>query len=164
MAVRLSTEILGKIAELGRKVIDDDGTDLDHAEDLALWLGKQHPIVVRELVADWGRKQIRGWIFRQTRENLSDPNPREEQQSLPFPELRPHLETAPGVLKHQRVMTGPDWDAALAIYRNRRDQAEISLRQLERRYNQIRPHLKGELTTADVLDQVERGEGAAAAE
>lgn len=159
--MKIPTDVLTKVAQLGKAVLENDGTDQDAGQRLAVWLLRHHPVVIREIAADWGRKRVRGWIYQQTRAAMPNPDS-DEQQLLPFAELHPHLEVAPGILKHQRVMTGPDWDAALAIYRNRREQADISLRLLEGAYDRVRPLLEGELTTADVLDQLALSEPAPA--
>ena len=120
----------------------------------AIWLRDSQPVFTLELLADWFRKRARGWVYAQAHDALGDDGERDGQLALPFPELHRFLEVAPGTMKHQSVMTGTDWDKCLAMYRNRREQAEVMFRQVERRYDQIRPLLEDGLTTADVLDRL----------
>jgi hypothetical protein len=152
--VKVPEEVLVKIAELGQRVIDDDDQITDAGHDGAVWLRDKKPVFALAVLEDWTRKQARSWIYGRTRAALADVGAH-ENGTLPFPELHPHLEVAPGVLKHQTVMTGADWDRTLAIYRNRREQAEVLFRQVERRYNQVRPLLVTEdLTTNDILAEL----------
>jgi hypothetical protein len=153
--VKIPLEVRGQIACLGRQVVTERSQVIDVTEEGAVWLRDKQPMFAQEVLADWCAKQIRRWIYQQTHDALAEDGDDDfGQLQLPFPELHAHLEVQVGVLKHQMVMNGPDWDNALAFYRNRRDQAEDLFRRLERRYHQIR-HLLGEdLTTADVIDQL----------
>jgi hypothetical protein len=152
MKVPLSVQ--DKIADLGRTILEDDASEVDIGEDGARWLQKHNPAFALDVLAEWWRKRTRSWVYGQTREALGDESGG-EQLVLPFTELHPYLEVAPGVQKHQSVMTGRDWDNTLAIYRNRRDQAEVLFRQIERRHHQIRHLLIEDLTTADIIHRLE---------
>ncbi|HEY2300804.1 MAG TPA: hypothetical protein VGH66_02875 [Acidimicrobiales bacterium] len=152
--MRIPLEVKEKIAELGARVLSDDANEVDIGEEGAGWLLRQMPVVARGVLAEWWRNRTRSWIYSQTRVALSEDDDSDGQLVLPFPELHPYLEIAPGLKKHQSVMTGRDWDNTVAIYRNRRDQAEVMFRQLERRYHQIRDLLVDDLTTLDVMDRL----------
>jgi len=152
--MKVPAEVQQKIAELGQRVLDDDASEVDIGEEGGTWLNKKQPVFALGVLSEWWRKRTRSWIYSQTRLALGDGEDDTGQLALPFPELHPHIEIAPGTLKHQRMMTGRDWDNALAIYRNRRDQAEVAFRALERRYHQVRDLLVGDLTTEDVIEQL----------
>lgn len=67
-----------------------------------------------------------------------------------------------GRMAHQSVMTGKDWDNALAFYANRLEHAEIGFKAIKNAYEEVRPFLVDETTTtADVADKVieQRGRG-----
>lgn len=151
--MKVPAEVIEKVAELGRRVLEDDAEEVDIGEEGAIWLRDRQRAFALDVLADWWRKRTRSWIYAQAHDALSDDRV-PEQMVLPFPELHEYLEVAPGSLKHQNVMTGTDWDKTLAIYRNRRDQAEQMFRAIERRYQQIRHLLDGEMTTADVVDRL----------
>jgi hypothetical protein len=151
--MRIPEVVLAKVAELGQAVIDDEGDYTDAGEDGARWIQDHQPGFAFDVLEDWTRKQARSWVYDKTRRALAEVGAH-ENGTLPFPELHPHLEVAPGVLKHQSVMTAADWDHTLAIYRNRREQAEVLFRQIERRYNQVRPLLHDDLMTNDILGEL----------
>ncbi|HKV67856.1 MAG TPA: hypothetical protein VJN72_07190 [Gaiellales bacterium] len=153
--MKVPSEVQAKIAELGQRVLADDASEFDIGEQGAGWLIRSQPIFALGVLSEWWRKRTRQWIYSQTRVALSEDDGDGEQLVLPFPELHPYLQIAPGTKKHQSVMTGRDWDNTLAIYRNRRDQAEVLFRHIERRYHQVRDLLgDDELTTADVVDRL----------
>ena len=151
--MKVPTEVQHKVAELGARILDDDASEVDISEEGALWLRERSPIFALTVLAEFWRRRTRSWVYSQVRTALAEDAGEDEdgQLVLPFPELHPYLEIAPGLKKHQSVMTGRDWDNTIAIYRNRYDQAEIALRQVERRYHQVRDLLVDDLTTADVL-------------
>jgi hypothetical protein len=152
--MRVPADVQAKIAELGQRVLDDDASEVDIGEEGAGWLQRNQPIVTLAVLSEWWRRRTRSWIYAQTRAALGLDGDDDGQLTLPFPELHSYLEIAPGLKKHQSVMTGRDWDNTVAIYRNRRDQAEVMFRQIERRYHQIRDLLVDDLTTADVMDRL----------
>jgi len=153
--MRVPAEVQEKIAELGLRVLDDDASEVDIGEEGAGWLNRAQPVFALAVLSDWWRRRTRSWIYSQTRAALSTDEEEEDGQLvLPFPELHSYLEIAPGLKKHQSVMTGRDWDNTVAIYRNRRDQAEVMFRQVERRYHQVRDLLTDDMTTADIVDRL----------
>jgi hypothetical protein len=153
--MRIPTEVQEKIIELGHRVLDDDVSEVDIGEEGAGWLNRAQPVFALAVLSEWWRRRTRSWVYSQTRTALGMGEDDDGQLVLPFPELHPYLEIAPGLKKHQSVMTGRDWDNTIAIYRNRRDQAEVMFRQIERRYHQVRDLLVDEVTTtADILDRL----------
>jgi hypothetical protein len=152
--MKIPAEVQEKIVELGARVLDDDASEVDIGEEGGRWLRDRSPMFALAVLAEWWRRRTRSWIYSQTRAVLSDDDDAGEQLALPFPELHPYLQIAPGLKKHQSVMTGRDWDNTLAIYRNRSEQAEVMFRQVERRYHQVRDLLVDDLTTADILDRL----------
>jgi hypothetical protein len=151
--VKVPTDVQVKIEELGKRALNEDASEVDLGEEGAGWLQKNQPLVALGILSEWFRGRVRSWVYSQTRGAL-DGESEQEQLVLPFSELPPYIEIAPGMKKHQRMMTGRDWDNALAIYRNRRDQAEVSFRALERCHREVRPLLVGDLRTADILGQL----------
>jgi hypothetical protein len=152
--VRIPLEVQEKIVEMGTRVLSDDASEVDLGEECAVWLRERNPVFALIVLADWARKRIRSHVYAAARAAVGDDGDNDGQLVLPFPELHPWLEIAPGRKCHQSAMTGRDWDNALAIYRNRKEQAEVSYRELERRYHQIRHLLVDELTTADIMDRL----------
>lgn len=116
-----------------------------------------------EIIRDWIRKQLRNWIKHQLRTHYrqeGDSLVLKEEGNLLFDYLPPYLEGGIGRMVHQNVMTGKDWDNALAFYQNRMEQAEISYKAIKRAYDEVRPLLTDEsLTTADVAEQIIEGRG-----
>jgi hypothetical protein len=151
--VKVPNDVQNKVIELGKKVITEEASDVDIGEEGADWMLGHAPIFSAELLADWWRKRTRQWIYQQTRDALADGDG-DAGNPLPFPELHAYLEVSPGVMKHQNVMTGKDWDNCLAMYENRKTQATVLFRQVKRCYDQVRPHLVADLTTADVIDRL----------
>jgi hypothetical protein len=154
--MRITPVVQDKIAELALRVLEGrDGDVIDIGEDGAQWLLRnEHGEFTKDILAEWIRRQVRNWISAQARDALGSPEAN-GQMVLPLPDLPPYLEVAPGVKKHQRVMTRRDWLNTLAIYRNRREQAEILCRQIERAWQQIDPLLPDDGTTvADIADRL----------
>lgn len=147
---------LEHIAELGQAVMDDQLTASEASEDLAEKIFKKDRPLASAILADWSRRKLRSWVYDKMRDNFSVEDDRSNgQDMLPFPDLPPKLEVAPDRYVGQRSMTGHDWDMALHIWENRRDQAQISYDRFKRRYDQIRPLLDEEdLTTGDVVDKL----------
>jgi hypothetical protein len=145
--------LLSRLAEIGDDVFKDLVTSADASEELAeKILAEDRPLAIA-IIAERARGWIKQWMYGKARDVMQD---REAlgQAPLPFPELPSHLEVGVGINKHQRVMTGPDWDHAEAIWRNRRDQMELGYQIFLRVYDRIRPLLSSDdtLQTGDVVD------------
>jgi hypothetical protein len=152
--MKIPDKISDRIAELGMQVFDDQITRQDAAEDLAGKIRADDGIFLVAILTEWSRKKIHAWLIAKTRD-FGVKGAAAGQQRLPFEDLPPQLEIGIGRTAHQNVMTGRDWDNALAIWKNRHIEAEASFRRFERCYNLIRPLLDDtDLTTADVIDQL----------
>jgi hypothetical protein len=152
--VKVPLEVLEKIATLGRGVLDEDASEVDLGDDLALWLRDRQPMFALAVLNDWSRRRIKMWVQSQLGRVLGNDEDEDGQLVLPFPELHSYLEISPGTKKHQSVMNGHDWDNALAMYKNRWTNAEVQFRDLERCYHRVRPFLVEGLTTADIIDRL----------
>jgi hypothetical protein len=86
------------------------------------------------------------------------------QDSL-FPELPARLYIRPGVAKAVALFTAHDWETARAVLENRtkhaKEAAEADWAAFTAAYDKVRPLLYGELTTSDVLGDIEGGAVAA---
>lgn len=153
--MKVPAEVQEKIAELGKAVLDDEASEADIGEQGALWLEHHSHVFALDVLAEWWRGRTRSWVYQQTRNVLRAPADG-VQLPLPFEELPAQLEVGVARFAHQSVMRLKDWENCLAIYRNRRDQAEVLYRRIERALHTLRPLLEvdEELTTADVMDKV----------
>jgi hypothetical protein len=153
--VKKPQEVQEKIAELGTRLVDE-GDDLVVIGDAgALWLAQRDFGLI--VLAAWMSKEVRTWIGQQANRTAREAG---GQLALAIPDLPPYLEVMPGVLKHQRAMTRHDWQNTVAIYRNRRDQAEILCRRLEEAWERLRPLLRDDgTTTAEIMGALEEGTG-----
>jgi hypothetical protein len=143
-----------QLAETGEQIVANSATTREAAEDLADKINANEPATAQAVLIHWLTGQLKVWTYKRVRDHFQE-DEIPGQATLPCPELPPHLEIGIARTAHQNVMTARDWDNALAIYRNRRDQAEVSFQAVERRYNQIRPLLIDDtLTTADVIDRL----------
>jgi hypothetical protein len=151
--IKIPAWLSDKIVELGMQVVADEISHQDAAEELAGKIRADNGVVLMQILSDWSKNKIKVWIANKSRDHSQE---REVagQPRLPFEELPPHLEIAPGRLAHQNVMTGRDWDNALAIWKNRMVEAENSYKRFLRCYDAIRPLLTGDVTTADVAGQI----------
>lgn len=147
--------ILDLLADKGQDLLDDKATVGDCSEEIAgKILANDHPLAT-EIIVEKAKSWLKQWMYEQVRHAMEDRESGQERLEVPFRELSPYLEVAPGRLVHQNKMNGKDWDNALAIYRNRAEQADTSLSILQRIYDRIRPLLTDEvLTTADVVDML----------
>lgn len=88
-----------------------------------------------------------------------------EGQSEMFPDLPLRLFIRPAVAKAVILFTGHDWDTAKAMITNRTDgaidAAKADRAAFEAAYARVRPLLSGDLTTADVLAELDGGQPAA---
>lgn len=146
--------LLERIAELGDDIRQDRLMSSEAADELSeKILAEDRPLALA-IIAEKSKSWLKTWAYQKIRDDFSE-NEALGQQVLPFPELPAHLEIAPATFKHQRVMTGKDWDNAEAIWKNRRDQAEVSYQLFHRVYERIRPLLADEtLTTEDVTEDL----------
>jgi hypothetical protein len=155
--VKVPEEVRAKIAELGVRVIDEGDDLVDIGSASAIWLADTEFGLT--ILATWIRKEVRTWVGIQARAIVDSPEAT-GQLVLPIPDLPAYLEVAPGVKKHQRMMTRRDWENTVAIYRNRRDQAEILWRQIEQWWERLERLLPDdETTTADIMGELEEGTG-----
>lgn len=142
--ITIPAAVQNKVQELGQAILDGNKATASASAELAKYIQDGWADFAKEIVGDWSRRRLQSWKAAVTDSG---------QIQIPFPDLPARLEIAPGKLAPQGGMTGPDWDNAKAIWRNRRDQAEIGWQTFERRYNQVRPLLTDPaLTTTDVLD------------
>lgn len=151
--MKIPKDVLTEIADLGQRIMSGDGQLTEVGHDGAVWLRDEYPDLALAVLEDWACKRVKSWLDDRRRAALAEVGAH-ENGTLPFPKLHPHLEVMPGILKHQLLMTGADWDRTLAIHRNRCEQAEALFLQVERSHKQVRPLLSGEMTTNDVLAQL----------
>ena len=158
--IRKPQWVSDRLTEIAHDVLNDRLTVQDASEDLAGKIESQDKPLALDVISDKCKSWIKQEMHRLVRvaTRIIDDEERSGQGAmmpLPFPWLPAYLEIAPGRSVHQRVMTGPDWDHAKAIWQNRFDQAKISLEGFERAYELIRDLLTDEtLLTADVIDQL----------
>lgn len=146
--------LIERIAELGHDIREDRLSSGEAADELAEKILSEDRPLALAIMAEKCKSWIKSWTYDKIRDDFGE-SETHGQGMLPFPELPVHLEVAPGTFKHQRVMTAKDWDNADAIYRNRRDQMEVSYQRFHRIYERVRPLLVDEtLTTDDVIGDV----------
>lgn len=75
-----------------------------------------------------------------------------------FPDLKPRLYIRVGVTKPVMDMTAHDWEAAAGMIRNRTDgainSAKADWEHFEKAWERVKPHLKGEATTASIAREL----------
>jgi hypothetical protein len=158
--IHKSQWVSDRLTELAHDILNDKLTLFDGAESLAAKIDIQDKPLALEVITDkcksWIKQEMHSLVRAATR--IVGDEERAGQGALfplPFPWLPAYLEIAPGRTVHQRVMTGPDWDHAKAIWQNRFDQAAISLEGFRRAYEMIRGLLPDETTmTGDVIDHL----------
>jgi hypothetical protein len=141
-----------KIVELGQNVLDGDKTEVDIAEEGGIWLRDKEPRFALAVLTEWWRARTKSWLYTQQRGALGGGEAGGEQMPIPFPDLPTWLEVGIGRQVHQNGMKRKDWHNALAIYRNREEQASLALRSVERAWREVEPlFTDDEMTTADAL-------------
>jgi len=158
--IRKSQWVSDRLTEVAHDILNDTLTVADAAEEIAGKIQSQDkPLalsIITEKCKSWIKQEMHRLVRSATR--IVEDEERTGQGAmmpLPFPWLPAYLEVAPGRTVHQRVMTGPDWDHARAIWQNRYDQAKLSLEGFERAYDLIRDLFADEVTiTADVIDML----------
>jgi len=147
--------MMERLADLGQQILDDEITISDAGDELAGKIMADDRALALAVLSEFTKRRLRQWVYARIRDKMGDRQVA-AQLVLPFPDLPVRLEVAPGREVHQNVMTARDWDNARAIWRNRRDQAEVSFQKFEVIYERIRPLLTDEtLTTADVINQLD---------
>jgi hypothetical protein len=147
-------DVTEKIAELGERIAHSDATQISLAEEGAIWLRDHQALFALGILEDWFSKQLRSWIYKQTREVLGDA-PEWENRPLPFPELPAYIEVAPGVKKHQNATVRKDWENCIAIVDNRADQANILSRAYHRCFDALPPNFQGDVKLPEAYEQLQ---------
>ena len=120
---------------------------LEHGDD-TLILG---------LLSDFAGKALDSWIrLHQHQQPYGGSMP--QVQSDLFPDLPVRLHIRPGVPKAVILFTAHDWDSAREMIRARTENAikgaEEDREQFEAAYQRVRPLLEGDVTTADIAEQI----------
>jgi hypothetical protein len=119
---------------------------------------------LKSVIADFASRALADWDRRNG--GGSAHGLRDTQSDL-FPGLPVRLYVRPGVRKPLILMTAHDWDMARNVLRNRtsnaKQAAESDWARFQAAYDQVRPLLSGELTTAEIAPQLEAAARAAGA-
>lgn len=146
-----------KLPDWMRREFAEHGPDTDRLqrETLVVRVAERMPAedgaLTRAVLRNFVRTQFGRWVKQQTAIS-SDPDL--DQPGL-FPELPRVLEIGPGRFARIGVMTGTDWDRALKQAQTKASNAGSHHETIRAAYDKIRPLLTGELTTADVAEQIE---------
>lgn len=120
--MRLPLQIAGEVERLGRLILQGE-VSYDEAVDAleVIALKDEHRLFARDILRRALRQQIRTWI--QSHLAVADEEEDSRQQPLPFPDLRPLLEIAPGTFRHQNACTARDWNAVVTQAQTKADNA-----------------------------------------
>lgn len=156
--MRVPQWLRAELETLGSQVLGGDITRDDAARLIADQILSRDPGLARQILANFGGKQLREWVKSQLNdyyaagEGGGEPG---DQLEL-FVGLPRLLETSPGRFAHISSMTGPDWDSALRQAEVKAGNAGDYAKSIRRAYEQVRPLLSDDdsLTTADVADRL----------
>jgi hypothetical protein len=148
-----------ELETLGRQVLGGDISRNDAADLLANAITSRDGDLAHQVLASYGRKEIRDWVKSQLRdyyaadEQAADTGDRQLEL---FPHLPRLLETSPGRFSHINSMTGPDWDAALRQAEVKADNAGAYAKGIRKAYDEVRHLLddEGKRTTLAVAPQL----------
>ena len=148
-----------ELETLGRQVLLGDIDRGDAAGLLADQIASRDDDLAHQVLASFGRNQVREWLKSQLRDYYAAQEQEAEmgeRQGELFPYLPRLLETSPGRFSHINSMTGPDWDAALRQAEVKADNAGAYAKGIRKAYEQVRPLLDddGKRTTLQVAPQV----------
>lgn len=147
----------------------------DHygSQRLAGQVSRQEAVTaIRDEIAAKADEAYRLSLYADHAGRIVDAYQREHQYAAPppavshvqaelFPDLKPRLYVRPGVTKPVMAMNAHDWDCAREMIRNRTEGAikfaEADRETFETAFGRVRPLLKGDATTADVVREL-RGE------
>lgn len=105
---------------------------------------EEHRLFLRDVKRRFLRNQIKAWIMGHLSTAVEDDE--SGQQPLPFPDLPPHIEIAPGLFKHQNAMMDiKDWNAALVMAETKAANSAGHLERIRRARDQwLRQNESGE--------------------
>lgn len=141
--------IMFEIERVGRLILLGELTYDDAIDAIEPFLNKEeYRLFTQEIHRSFLRRQIKAWIASQVAAAENDEE--NGQQTLPFPDLPPLLEIAPGTWKHQNSMAIRDWNAAVVQAETKATNAAGYLERVRRARDRAVELLGGGRTFADV--------------
>lgn len=137
--------IAAEIERVGRLILAGELSYDEAIDALEPFLDKEeHRLFLQYVKRRYLRNQIKHWITSHLATAAEDDQ--NGHQPLPFPELPPHIEIAPGTFKHQNMMSDIQyWDAAVVQAQTKADNAAGYLERIRRARDQwIRQNASGE--------------------
>jgi hypothetical protein len=139
------------LADQGPLVLQGDITEEEAADRLADLIFAKNEGLVRGIVVEFARRKVEGWT---SSHQPATALVRDDGQTDLFPGLPRKVEVSPGRFAAPAVMTGHDWDTALACAEAKEKNASGHAEKIRVVYDKVRPLLTDEsLTTADVWNQ-----------
>lgn len=139
--MKVPRSIAAEIERVARLILAGELSYEEGIDALEPFLDKEeNRLFLQDVKRRFLRNQIKKWITSQLSTVAEDDE--NGQQPLPFPDLPPHIEIAPGLFKHQNVMNEiRDWDAALLQAETKAGNAAGYLERIRRaRDHWIRQH------------------------
>jgi hypothetical protein len=155
--VKLPLPFPDEIERLGKLIVAQDISSDEAADDLEeQTFRREHAPLLHGIVHRFWKAQLKTWVIKY----LSSLNDQEEealsgQAALPFPELAPKIEIAPGRFVHQNAMRRLDWKMAIVQAETKASNANGHVERIKRRAEQCFALLTNDnMTTADIADKL----------
>lgn len=134
--MKVPRAIAAEVERVGRLILAGELSYDEAIDALEPFLDKEeHRLFLRDVKRRFLRTQIKNWITSHLA--AADEDDQHGQQPLPFPDLPPIIEIAPGLFKHQNAMNDiRDWNAAVVQGQTKADNAAGYLERILRARDQ----------------------------